>query len=80
MIKEITKKEFERRFPSVSTYGFENYSPIYLDCGDILLETDWNGERYETNGTEYYPIYEVDLLDIGSAEVVGYEVVGYEVW
>lgn len=31
MLNEITKKEFEERYPEVSTYGLEAYSPVYLE-------------------------------------------------
>lgn len=31
MLNEITKKEFEERYPEVSTYGLEAYSPVYKE-------------------------------------------------
>ena len=54
---EITKKEFERRFPEVNTYGLEQYSPVYLDCGIVCIDTEWNGERYEIDGKIVTPVY-----------------------
>ena len=61
---EITKKEFERRFPEVNTYGLEQYSPAYLDCGIVCIDTEWNGERYEIDGKIVTPLYnEADELE-----------------
>ena len=39
MLNEITKKEFEERYPEVSTYGLEAYSPVYLD--QCRSQTKW---------------------------------------
>lgn len=44
MLNEITKKEFEERYPEVSTYGLEAYSPVYLENGVVLIDKEWNGE------------------------------------
>lgn len=46
MLNEITKKEFEERYPEVSTYGLEAYSPVYLENGVVLIDKEWNGEVY----------------------------------
>ena len=56
---EITKNEFERRFPEVNTYGLEQYCPVYLDCGLVCIETEWNGESYNTDGKIVMPVYEL---------------------
>ena len=55
---EISKKEFEKKFPKVNTYGLTQYFPVYLDCGLVCIDTEWNGERYETNGKIVIPVYE----------------------
>ena len=73
MLKEITKKEFEEKFPNISTYGVSNNSPVYLDNGVILIDTEWNGEIYIETSTkkEYRPIY--NQLGEDDFEIVGYE-------
>lgn len=44
MLNEITKKEFEERYPEVSTYGLEAYSPVVDDDGEVL---QWKTTGYE---------------------------------
>ena len=70
---EISKKEFEKKFPEVNTYGLEQYSPVYLDCGLVCIETEWNGERYETNGKIVMPVYELPYNE-EQQEIAYYEV------
>jgi len=82
MLKEIKKVEFEERFPEVSTYGFEMYSPVFLENGVILIDTEWNGEVYTVknqDGTEstYRPIQEPTSYD-EDGEPEDWDVVGYE--
>ena len=72
--KEITRAEFEKKYPDINTNGLGSYMPVFLDNGDVLLETEWNGERYETLEHIYYPVYENDLLDNGSFDIAWYEV------
>ena len=76
MFKEITKKEFEEKFPEVNTYGMDNYMLVYLENGMILLENEWNGEGYETffDGKRVcvYPVYK-DMDEYGDTEIMGYE-------
>ena len=55
MLKAITRKEFEKDFPYVSTYGLDEVAPIFLENGEILIAPEWNGERYECNGSFYFP-------------------------
>lgn len=43
MLKEINKAEFEKKIPEISTYGIDMYSPVYLENGVILIDTEWNG-------------------------------------
>ena len=52
MLNEITKKEFEERYPEVSTYGLEAYSPVYLENGVVLIDKEWNGEVYTVKDEE----------------------------
>lgn len=71
MFKKITKKEFEKRFPHINTYGLQNYLPVYLDNGIILIEIEWNGERYSGEYGEYRPVYQ----QVGEDD---FEIIGYE--
>ncbi len=81
-MKEITKTEFEKRFPEVSTYGLEQLMPVYLENGVILIDTEWNGEFYTVknqDGSEsvYRPVQEpVSYDEDGNPE--DWETVGYE--
>ena len=68
MLNEITKKEFEERYPEVSTYGLEAYSPVYLENGVVLIDKEWNGEVYTVKDEEgkertYRPVQEPDEVD-----------------
>lgn len=78
MYKELSKKEFERKFPDTDTYGLELHNPIYLNNGVILIDTEWNGEHYtlKENGTErrFCPIEQADE----NSEVLSYNIIGYE--
>ena len=77
MIKEITKKEFEERFPEVSTYGLEQHSPVYLENGVILIDTEWNGEFYNVEGLHFTPIEEPDVIE-ENGDVLQWKIIGYE--
>lgn len=82
MLKEISRVEFEERFPEVSTYGLGQLMPIYLENGVILIDTEWNGEVYTVknqDGTEstYKPIQEPVSYD-KEWEPDDWETVGYE--
>lgn len=75
LIKEISKEEFEKRFPEVSTYGID-WTETFLENGVILLDSDWNGEEYCSlcpDGVKrwYRPVYE----ELGDDE---FEIIGYE--
>ena len=81
MINEITRKEFEERFPEVSTYGLEQLMTVYLNNGVILTEYEWNGEVYtvKDNGRErtFKPIQEpISFDDDGEPEQ--WETIGFE--
>ena len=73
MIREMSKKEFEERFPNVSTYGLNLFNVVYLDNGEYLLDTEWNGETYIVldSGKEYRPVYK--KIDEDDFEIIGYE-------
>ena len=81
MIREITKKEFEERFPEVSTYGVEQLMPVFLENGVVLTEDDWNGETYTVSegGKErtFKPVQEPDVTD-ENGEVLQWKITGYE--
>lgn len=69
VLEEITKSEFEKRFPSVPTRGLLN--PVYLENGVILLQEEWNGEEYSLeNGRSYRPVYRKNGED-------DYETIGF---
>lgn len=65
MLNEITKKEFEERYPEVSTYGLEAYSPVYLENGVVLKERT------------YRPVQEPDEVD-DDGEVLQWKTTGYK--
>lgn len=82
IIKEITKREFEEKFPKVSTYGLEAYSPVYLENGGILTDKEWNGENYtvkDNRGVKkrYRPVEKPAETD-EDGEVLQWDIVGYE--
>lgn len=66
MLNEITKKEFEERYPEVSTYGLEAYSPVYLENKDE-----------EGKERTYRPVQEPDEVD-DDGEVLQWKTTGYE--
>lgn len=72
ILEALSKKEFEKRFPEISTYGLEDYSPVYLENGTVLINTEWNGERYSGEYGEYRPVYQQEEDDF---EIVGYELI-----
>ena len=66
MLKGLTLTEFKEKFPQVSTYGLED--PLN---GEILIEREWNGEKYILgNGKSYRPVYR--QLDEDDYEIIGY--------
>ena len=69
IIEEISKAEFEKKFPDISTYGLDMYMPAYLENGIILIDREWNGERYIINNMEIVPVYEDND---GDFEIIGY--------
>lgn len=78
MIREISKKEFEEKFPEISTYGI-NWTQVFLENGVILLDSEWNGEEYIVRGLDgsekvYTPVY--SEVDEDEFEIVGYEEIG----
>lgn len=70
VIEEITKAEFKKRFPDVSTYGLDMYMPVFLENGIICIDKEWNGERYIINNMEIIPVYE----EVGEDD---FEIIGY---
>ena len=81
MIREISKKEFEERFPEVSTYGAEQLMPVFLDNGVVLTDDEWDGEAYTVSegGKErtFKPVQEPDVTD-EDGEVLQWKIIGYE--
>ena len=76
MINEITKTAFEKAFPEVSDYGLAQQSPVYLENGTILIDHEWNGEKYivkeDGREVEYTPMYS-EPGENGDFEIIGYE-------
>lgn len=73
IIEEISKKDFEERFPAVSTYGLEQHMPVYLENGIILIESEWNGDTYFTSGGNFKPVYKENSED-------DFETIGFYEW
>lgn len=71
MLKGLTLTEFKEKFPQVSIYGLEDPLNVFLENGEILIEREWNGEKYilET-GKSYRPVYR--QLDEDDYEIIGY--------
>ena len=70
VIEEITKAEFKKKFPEVSTYGLEQNSPVYLENGIICIDKEWNGEQYSTDKGTIVPVYEE--VEEDDFEIIGY--------
>ena len=71
MLKGLTLAEFKERFSQVSTYGLEDPLNVFLENGEILIEREWNGEKYILeNGRSYRPVYR--QLDEDDYEIIGY--------
>ena len=65
MLKGLTLTEFKEKFPQVSTLN------VFLENGEILIEKEWNGEKYILgNGKSYRPVYR--QLDEDDYEIIGY--------
>lgn len=70
-VKGLTLTEFKEKFPQVSTYGLEDPLNVFLENGEILIEREWNGEKYILgNGKSYRPVYR--QLDEDDYEIIGY--------
>lgn len=84
MLKEITKVEFEQRYPEISTYGLEHEMPVYLEDGAILTDREWNGEAYigvvnaAGKKLDYRPVQDPTEFD-EDGEPMQWETIGYEV-
>ena len=70
IMNTLTQTEFKEKFPEVSTYGLKMYMPVFLENGEILLDSQWNGEQYITNGKSYSPFYKKIGQD--DTEIIGY--------
>ena len=67
ILQEISKEDFEKEFPEKSLYNLS--FPILLENGAVLLDSEWNGEYYLSDGSEYAPIYKEVGDDV---EIIGY--------
>lgn len=68
---EVSKSDFEKSNPEISTYGFDFGDSVFLENGVILHEKDWNGEFYSGDYGTYRPVSQQVDDDF---EVVGYAV------
>ena len=57
MLKGLTLTEFKEKFPQVSTYGLEDPLNVFLENGEILIEREWNGEKYILGNGKSYDRY-----------------------
>lgn len=71
MLREISEKEFWRIYPSGYTKNWSNQL-IYLDNGQIIDVTTWDGEVYVVDGRKCKPIYKQNKAD---REIIGYNFV-----
>lgn len=72
VFQELTKEEFEKRFPEVNTYGLSWTECIFLESGVFLHENEWNGEEYTGDYGTYRVLYKVKDEDEDQYEIVGY--------
>ena len=71
MLKELTLAGFKEKFPQINTYGLEDPLNVFLENGEILIEREWNGEKYILeNEKSYRPVYR--QLDEDDYEIIGY--------
>lgn len=70
VLSELSRKEFEEKFPDKSTCNLSQFPPVFLENGEILLQSEWNGECYNTGNTSYYPVY--NQVDEDDFEIIGY--------
>lgn len=70
VLQEISKSEFENKFPDISTYGLEQNSPVYLENGIICIDTEWNGYQYSTDKGTIIPVYEE--VEEDDFQIIGY--------
>lgn len=70
VLSELTRKEFEEKFPDKPTYNLSQFPPVFLENGEILLQNEWNGEAYHTENTRYFPVY--NQVDEDEYEIIGY--------
>lgn len=88
LIKTMNRKAFIKKFSLTPNYKLMDESrdiAEYLSNGVVLLNKEFNGEYYCTNGKNYYPVlyipityyYDEDDDDEDDDESDQYEMVGY---
>ena len=71
--EEISKEVFREKFPENEDYFACISTDLvdYLDSGDILLSSEWNGEIYILKGGKSYrPVYK--RLGEDDYDIIGY--------
>ena len=75
IFEKLGKDQFEREFPDVNVYDLEQYMPVYLDNGVVLIDTEWNGEFYSVDVKgeikHFVPVYK-DNGEDADFDIVGY--------
>lgn len=69
LLHELDRVEFETRFPEIYISDWTQVS-VCLDDGTVLLESEWNGEKYISDGYDYIPEYQ--QTDDDEYDIVGY--------
>lgn len=70
VLSELSRKEFEEKFPDKPTYILSQFPPVFLENGEILLQNEWNGEAYHAENARYFPVY--NQIDDDDYEIIGY--------
>ena len=70
VLSELSRKEFEEKFPDKNTCNLSQFPPVFLENGEVLIQKEWNGECYNTGSKNYYPVY--NQCDEDDFEIIGY--------
>lgn len=70
VLSELSREDFEKKFPDKPTYNLSQFPPVFLENGEILLQNEWNGEAYHTENARYFPVY--NQIDDDGYEIIGY--------
>jgi hypothetical protein len=72
IFEEISRKEHREKYSDSPSWNINKSEGIFLDNGDILLYSEWNGEKYFPQGKDYgYKLVYENLGD-DDINVIGY--------